>query len=66
MIKNVGENQWKVNEAAKMIDESQHVVRHWLKELGQYIPTKKGENGYRYFDEEAMESLRIVQRLTRD
>lgn len=62
----MGENQWKVNEAAKMIDESQHVVRHWLKELGQYIPTKKGENGYRYFDEEAMEALRIVQRLTRD
>lgn len=56
----------KLNEAAKEIGESPHVVRHWVKELRQYIPVEKGENGYNYFDDEAMDMLRMIQRFTRE
>ncbi|BFH18372.1 helix-turn-helix domain-containing protein [Paenibacillus melissococcoides] len=66
MGENLGKNLCKMNEAAMEIGESPHVVREWHKKLRNYIPTKKGDNGYNYFDEEALDVLRFIQRLIRD
>lgn len=66
MGENLGKNLWKMNEVAMLIGESAHVVRDWHKKLRKYIPTEKGENGYNYFDEEALGVLRLIQRLIRD
>lgn len=55
-----------VKEAAKHIGESPHVIRNWMRELKNHIPTSKGENGYHQFGKEAIEQLLIIQQLTRE
>lgn len=54
-----------VKEVADYINESPHVIRNWLRELKAHIPTEQGENGYNYFDEEAINTLLLIQQLSR-
>jgi len=69
-LTNMGENQsdpsLTVKEAAQHIDESPHVLRNWMRELKSHIHTIKGENGYHYFNKEAIERLLLIQKLTRE
>jgi DNA-binding transcriptional MerR regulator len=55
-----------VKESAKHIGESPYVIRNWMRELKQHIPTNQGENGYHYFDNKAIERLLLIKRLSRD
>ncbi|MFT8321028.1 MAG: MerR family transcriptional regulator [Bacillus sp. (in: firmicutes)] len=55
-----------VKEAADYIKESPGVVRNWLRELKNHIPTVIGKHGYRYFDKEGLEKLKQIQQLRRE
>lgn len=55
-----------VKEAAKAIGESPYVLRNWMRELKTHIPTIQGENGYNYFDEKALERIKLIQEMNRD
>ncbi|MFB4165624.1 MerR family transcriptional regulator [Alteribacillus sp. JSM 102045] len=55
-----------VKEAAASIDESPSVLRNWMRELKTYIPTKQGENGYHYFDKEALEQIQLIKKMNRE
>jgi DNA-binding transcriptional MerR regulator len=63
---NLDELNLTVKEAAEHINESAGVVRNWMRELKQYIPTVKGENGYHYFNKPALERLLLIKQLSRD
>lgn len=69
-LNNMEENQsdisLTVKEAAQHIDESPHVIRNWMKELKSHIQTTKGNNGYHYFNREAIERLLLIQKLSRE
>lgn len=55
-----------VKEVANLIDETPNVVRNWMKELKEYIPTQKNESGYNVFNDEAVERMKLIQQLHRD
>lgn len=55
-----------VKQAADHIEESAAVVRNWMQELKNHIPTVKGENNYRYFDKQALEALIQIKKLSRE
>lgn len=55
-----------VKDAAREIGETSAVVRNWIRDFKQLIPTEKGENGYNMFGSEAMEVLRTIKRLHRE
>lgn len=55
-----------VKEAVIHITEGPYVIRNWLRELGSHIDTKKGNNGYHYFNKEAIEQLLLIQKLIRE
>ncbi|ALA55239.1 helix-turn-helix domain-containing protein [Shouchella clausii] len=55
-----------VKEAANHIGETPYVIRNWLRILKGHIPTTQGENGYHYFNEEAVERLLLIKQLSRD
>jgi DNA-binding transcriptional MerR regulator len=55
-----------VKEVAQFINESPHVIRNWMRELKNHIPSKKGENNYHYFDKPAIERLLLIQKLSRE
>lgn len=66
LTENVEEMRLTVKEAARQINESPGVVRNWLRELKQHIPTVQGDNGYNYFNEPALERLLLIRKLNRD
>jgi len=66
LTENIGELPLTVKEAAAYIEESPYVVRNWMRELKEYIPTKKGDNNYHYFDQEALERLILIKKLNRE
>lgn len=55
-----------VKEVAQYISESPHVIRNWLKELKPYIPTQQGENKYHYFNQEGVDRLLLIQKMSRE
>lgn len=63
---NLEEMSLTIKEAAQYIGESTGVVRNWMRELKSHIPTIQGENGYHYFDKEALERLLLIKQMTRD
>ncbi|RAS76710.1 hypothetical protein A3864_12885 (plasmid) [Priestia endophytica] len=63
---NSGDIKLTIKEAAQKVDESVHVVRNWMKELKNHIPTLQGENGYHYFDKSSIEQLLLIKKLSRD
>lgn len=56
----------KVNEVAKEIGESVHVVRNWMRDFREHIPSEKSDAGYNLFGEDAVSVLRQIQKLVRD
>ena len=56
-----------VKEVAQHIHESPHVIRNWMRELKNHIPTQKGEkNKYHYFNHESIEKLLLIKKLIRE
>ncbi|MFC5653868.1 MerR family transcriptional regulator [Paenibacillus solisilvae] len=55
-----------VKQVAALLGETDHTIRNWLRDFRQYIPTKKLDNGYNGFDEEAINVLKSIQRLSRE
>lgn len=61
-----GELKLTIKEAAVYINESPTIVRNWQKQLKSLLLTRKGENGYNYFDKESIEQLLLIKKLHRD
>lgn len=55
-----------IKKAAEYINEKPSTLRNWTRELGPYMKIKKGDNGYRYFDDEALETLTTIKSYIRD
>lgn len=51
--------RFSIGQAARMLDVSVRTLRHY-DEIGLVKPTQVGENGYRYYDREAMALLQQV------
>ena len=66
LSENFEEMRLTVKEAAKYVNESPGVVRNWMRELKSHIPTIQGDNGYHYFDKQALERLMLIRQLNRD
>lgn len=55
-----------VKEVASFIDETPNVIRNWFKELRQYIPHVKNDNGYNVYKREGIERFKEIQALHRE
>ncbi|MGN1400685.1 MAG: MerR family transcriptional regulator [Bacillus sp. (in: firmicutes)] len=55
-----------VKEVSAAIGESPNVIRNWLKELREWIPTIRKENMYHYFDQVAIDRLAQIKDLSRN
>lgn len=55
----------RVNEVAKLLEETPNVIRNWQRDFKGLIPAKKGENGYNMYPPEAVEVFRTIKRLHR-
>jgi DNA-binding transcriptional MerR regulator len=55
-----------VKEVSDVINENPNVVRNWMRELKDYIPLYKGENGYNLFNEEALDVIKKIKSLHRN
>lgn len=55
-----------VKEVASFIDETPNVIRNWFKELRQYIPHEKNENGYNVYKQEGIERFKEIKALHRE
>jgi DNA-binding transcriptional MerR regulator len=64
--KNLGDNLPRVKQVAAMLGETEDVIRNWLKELKAYIPVTKAGNGYQLFTDDAIDVLRMIQRMNRN
>jgi DNA-binding transcriptional MerR regulator len=65
----VDENQDKgftVKEVANFIDETPNVIRNWFKELRQYIPHEKDNNGYNIYKSEGIDRFKEIKTLHRE
>lgn len=63
---NSSERLLKVKEIAALLNESDNVIRNWIKELKNYIPIQKNEVGYQLFDDKAIEVMQTIHHLHRD
>lgn len=55
-----------VKEAGQHVGESAAVIRNWMSELKNHIPTIRGENNYHYFDSKALDVLILIKKLSRE
>lgn len=55
-----------VKEVAVIIEESTDVVRNWIKVLKNHIPLHKNESGYNVFNNEALETMKLIKELHRE
>lgn len=55
-----------VKEVAAQIGETPAVVRNWVRDFKQLIPSEKGENNYNYYGEDALKVFQTIKRLHRD
>ncbi len=51
----------KIGEVAKQADIGVSTIRYY-ESLGLIIPVERSENGYRYYDDEAIERLRFIKK----
>lgn len=59
------ERSYSIREIATDLGETVHVVRNWLRDLRPYIVLYKTDSGFNRFGKEALETIRLVQRLHR-
>lgn len=60
------DNGFTVKEVASFIDETPNVIRNWFKELRQYIPHEKNDNGYNVYKREGIQRFKEIQALHRE
>lgn len=63
---NVDQPLLTVKEAANHVGETTAVIRNWMNELKNHIPTVRGDNNYHYFDKNALEVLVLIKKLSRE
>ncbi|MDR1828211.1 MAG: MerR family transcriptional regulator, partial [Methylobacteriaceae bacterium] len=57
---------WTIGEVAKELELPQSVLRYWEKEFPQIRPTKRGDNGRRYYRPEDVDLIRGIRTLLYD
>jgi DNA-binding transcriptional MerR regulator len=60
------DNGFTVKEVASFINETPNVIRNWFKELRQYIPHVKNDNGYNVYKREGIERFKEIKALHRE
>lgn len=55
-----------VAQVAKEIGESTNIVRNWLRDFRDYIPLDKSPGGYNLFNQESMNVITNIQKMSRE
>lgn len=63
---NIGVKLFTIKETSNILAETNHTVRHWMKELKDHIPLTKNESGYNVFNAEALERMKLIKQMKRD
>jgi len=57
----MGDNQYRISEAAKLLQVEDHVLRYWEEDLGMDIP--RNELGHRYYTDIHIDTFRRVMEM---
>lgn len=55
-----------IKQVATRLNETPNIIRNWLRELKPYIPVEKGNNNYTYFNQEGIDKLLLIQKMSRE
>lgn len=55
-----------VSQVALQLGETVHIIRNWLKEFRDYIPSEKSPGGYNLFTQEGIDVLTRIQKMHRE
>ncbi|MFZ3577382.1 MerR family transcriptional regulator [Virgibacillus sp. DJP39] len=64
--KKVDKIEYTIKDASNLVNEKTSIIRNWLRELGEHIPTHKNESGYNVFLKDGIERLREIRSLHRE
>lgn len=66
MSENLSHEKLKVGEVAKLIGETEHIIRNWIRDFRDHVPLEKGDNGYNLFTQESIQVLQTIKQLNRE
>lgn len=57
---------YRISEVAKMLNETEVVIRTWSNQFCDYVKPKRNERGVRMYSSDDIDQLRVIRMLIRD